>query len=70
MTKREFIMQYALNRAIGNRAIGHVGGLHGPAAVIEGAKAWDELEKQAPEPKFPPVDPDSSAVTETPKFNV
>lgn len=43
MTKREFIMQYVLNRALGNK-----GGLTGEVAVSEGAKAWEELEKVAP----------------------
>lgn len=43
MTKREFIMQYALNRALGNK-----GGLGGQSAVREGLCAWEELEKVAP----------------------
>ena len=59
MTKREFIMQYILNRALGNSS-----GLDGPGGVREGAKAWDELEKVAPikVSKPWPTDKDSSAL--------
>lgn len=45
MTKREFIMQYVLNRALAHR-----GGLGGVDAIHEGLKAWEELEKVAPKP--------------------
>lgn len=44
MNKREFIMQYVLNRALGNR-----GGLDGPTAAREGAKAWEEINKLSPD---------------------
>lgn len=50
MTKRDFIMQYALNRALGNK-----GGLDGAIAIREGLRAWEELEKVAPKPTFPPL---------------
>lgn len=49
MTKREFIMQYVLNRA---RAVPV--GLDGQQAVEIAVLAWEELQKVAPEPTFPP----------------
>jgi hypothetical protein len=64
MTKREFIMQFVLNRAHADRQT------DAPFWVNQANAAWDKLNELAPEPKFPPVDPNSSAVTGTPKFNV
>lgn len=65
MNKREFIQQYVLNRALGN-----TGGLDGPYAAREGARAWDEIEKLAPAasaiPKGPPINKDSSTVPSRP----
>ena len=52
MTKREFIMQYVLNRASAVPT-----NLDGPEVVQTAAMAWDELQKVAPDPKttFPPT---------------
>lgn len=52
MTKRDFIMQYALNRALGNK-----GGLDGAIAIREGLRAWEELERVAPKVEVLPPPP-------------
>ena len=49
MDKRDFIMQYVLNRASASS-----NGLDGAWATREGAKAWDQIEALAPVPSFPP----------------
>lgn len=49
MTKRDFIMQYVLNRA---RAVPV--DLDGQQVVQIAALAWDELQRVAPTPTFPP----------------
>ena len=43
MDKRDFIMQYVLNRASASS-----NGLDGAWATREGAKAWDQIEALAP----------------------
>lgn len=48
MTKRDFCMQYMLNRAIG-----HTGGLEASAALKSALEGWALLDKECPEPKLP-----------------
>lgn len=50
MTKREFIIQYVMNRALGN-----TGGLDPKGAAQSAAQAWDEINRLAPIATFPPV---------------
>ena len=49
MTKREFIMQFVLNRA-------KAGGIStdGVFWVIDAVRAWDQLEKATALPSWPP----------------
>lgn len=49
MTKREFIVQYVMNRALGNR-----GGLDPVGAAESAARTWDKINELAPNPHFPP----------------
>lgn len=55
MNKREFIIQYVLNRSLALAGAG----LDGESASIAAARAWDRIEALAPVPKpsLPPATP-------------
>lgn len=57
MTKREFIMQFVLNRATADRQT------DAPFWVDQANKAWTEIEKVAPGVFSAPPNMDSAAVT-------
>lgn len=57
MTKREFVMQFVLNRAAG--AATNTAGVFW---VEEAIRTWNKIQEIAPEPRFPPKDPNSSAI--------
>lgn len=63
MTKREFVMQFVLNRAASATSTA------GEYWVSEAIRTWNKIQETAPESRFPPKDPNSSAIG-TANFNV